>query len=92
MVPFRGVNKKHRAIFDKINEKPDRKDIDWNDFIALLDYLGAQINLKRGSAAGIRLNGIYAVFHKPHPDRRIYPTDLKRIRRFLKEAGIENVE
>ena len=41
---------------------------------------------------GVSLNGIYAVFHKPHPGHTIYLTDLNRIRRFLEEAGIREVE
>ena len=32
--------------------------------------------------------GRYAVFHQPHPGKEIYPSDLKRIRRFLVEAGV----
>jgi hypothetical protein len=86
------MGKKHRKTFEAILEKPDRKDIDWDDFVSLLNYLGAFIKQQGGSAHGIRLNGEYAVFHKPHPGHTIYPTDLKRIRRFLMNAGIEKVE
>jgi hypothetical protein len=35
---------------------------------------------------GVRLKGRYAMFHKPHPGTTLYPTDLKRIRRFLIEV------
>ena len=37
---------------------------------------------------GVRLNGRYAVFHQPHPGKEIYPSDLKRIRRFLVEVDV----
>jgi hypothetical protein len=86
------MGKKHRTTWLKINEKPDRKDVDWDDFISLLEYLGAGIKASSGSATGVRLNGIYAVFHKPHPGHEIYPSDLKRIRKFLQSAGINDVE
>jgi len=86
------MGKKHRKTFEAIFGKPDRKDIDWDDFISLLNYLEAFIRQQGGSAYGIRLNGEYAVFHKPHPGHTIYPSDLKRIRRFLINAGIEKVE
>jgi hypothetical protein len=86
------MGKKHRATFEAIFQKPNRTDIDWDDWIALLDHLGANIKHSSGSAIGVRLNGIYAVFHKPHPGHEIYPSDLKRIRRFLQEAGIQQVE
>ncbi len=86
------MGKKHRKIFEALHEKPDRVDIDWDDFITLLEYLGAEIKSPGGSAHGIRLNGVYAVFHKPHPGHTIYPTQLKRIRNFFKNAGVEEVE
>ena len=54
--------------------------------MTLLRARGADITEKGGSMVGIRLNNRYAVFHKPHPGNEIYPSDLKRIRRFLIEA------
>jgi hypothetical protein len=86
------VGKKHQATFNSIFSKPDRSDIDWDDFINLLIYCGAKLKYQSGSAVGIRLNGFYAVFHRPHPGHVVYPSDLKRIRRLLEEAGIEQVE
>lgn len=73
---------------DAVFQKPDRKDILWSDFGALLRSLGADFTQKGGSMVGVRLNGCYAVFHKPHPGNEIYPSDLKRIRRFLITAGV----
>jgi hypothetical protein len=87
-----GMAKRHRRTFETIFEKPDRVDIDWDDFINLLAFLGAVIKSSGGSAYGIKLNGEYAVFHKPHPGHTIYPTELKRIRRFFKNAGVKEVE
>ena len=86
------MSKNHQRIFARIFEKPDREDIDWNDFINLLEYLGASIRQQGGSAHGIKLNGEYAVFHKPHPGHTIYLSDLKRIRKYLTNAGIKEVE
>ncbi|MBN1535632.1 MAG: type II toxin-antitoxin system HicA family toxin [Anaerolineales bacterium] len=56
--------------------------------MSLLNALDADLVEKSGSILGVRLNNRYAVFHKPHPRKEIYSTDLKRIRRFLREAGI----
>jgi len=92
MVPFYLWVKKYQRIFKLIFAKPDRKDIDWDDFINLLGYLGAAIRQQGGSAHGIKLNGEYAVFHKPHPGHTIYQADLKRIRKYLSNAGIKEVE
>ena len=83
---------KHSKTFALIYKKPNQNDIDWEDFINMLYYLGAKIKRTGGSAHGIKLNGEYAVFHKPHPGHTIYASDLNRIRRFLKNAGVEKVE
>lgn len=84
----RAVNKRHRKTMEEILRKPDRNDIKWTDFVNLLLALDADVVEKGGSMIGVRLNGRYAVFHKPHPGNEIYTSDLKRIRRFLTETGV----
>jgi hypothetical protein len=86
------VSKKHQAIFEQIFAKPDRHDILWDDFILMLEAFGAEIKGKSMSAVGIKINGMYAVFHRPHPQKTLYQSDLKRIRRFLLNAGIKEVD
>lgn len=86
------MHKRHQRILDSIFQKPDRRDIQWNDFVTLMSALGADIVERGGSMVGVRLNGRYAVFHKPHPGNEIYRSDLKRIRRFLNEAGVTQDE
>lgn len=81
------MQRRHQKTLDEIFQKPDRKDILWFEFLTLLRALGADITEKGGSMVGIKLNSRYAVFHKPHPGNEIYPSDLKRIRRFLVESG-----
>ena len=82
------MNKKHRATLEAIFARPDRKDIRWDDFVALLFGLGADVTEKGGSIIGVRLNDCYAVFHRPHPGNVIYLSILKRIRRYFLECGI----
>jgi hypothetical protein len=82
------VHNKHRETLRAIFARPDRKDVRWEDWIALLQTLDALIAHKGGSMYGIRLGERYAVFHRPHPGNNIYPTDLKRMRRFLIESGV----
>lgn len=82
------MNKKHRQTLESIFARPDRKDIHWDDFVGLLKALGADIIERGGSMFGIRLNGHYAVFHRPHPSNVIYLSMLKRIRRYLVECDI----
>ena len=96
MVPRYGtitlVRSRHRKTLDKIFAKPDRKDIQWDDFISLMVALGAEMTAKGGSMVGVRLKDRYAVFHRPHPGNEIYPTAIKRIRRFLQESGVLDEE
>ena len=82
------MHKKHRETLKAIFARPDRKDIRWDDWIALLQALDARIIQKGGSLFGVHLGERYAVFHRPHPGNIIYPTDLKRIRRFLDASGV----
>lgn len=81
-------NDAYRRTLDDIFQRPDRRDIPWADFVNLLRELDANITEKGGSMVGVRLNGRYAVFHRPHPGNTIYVSDLKRIRRFLVETGV----
>jgi hypothetical protein len=86
------VNKKHRATLKSIFDRPDKKNIRWDDFVGLLVGLGADVAEKGGSMPGVRLNGRYAVFHRPHPGNHICLSVLKRIRRYFLECGIDPQE
>jgi hypothetical protein len=86
------VRTRHRKTLRGIFAKSDRKNIKWDDFVGLLIELGADVTEKGGSMVGVRFKSRYAVFHRPHPGNEIYPTDLKRIRRFLLESGMVEAE
>ena len=82
------MNKKHKRTLDKILERPERSDIPWKDIEALIGALGGEISEGRGSRVRIVLNGIRAVFHRPHPKRVTDKGAVKSMRRFLKEAEV----
>lgn len=69
---------------------PVQAGIAWRDIEALLNFLGAEISEGNGSRVRIALNGIRAVFHRPHPQKETDRGAVVSIRRFLKEAGIKN--
>ncbi len=83
------LNKKHRKTLQSIFEDPVHSDIAWKDIEKLLVALGSELHEGRGSRVRIHLNGIRAVFHRPHPQKVIDKGALKSMRRFLTEAGIE---
>lgn len=61
------MNKKHRQTLKTIFENPVRSDILWSDVEKLLTALGAELSQGRDSRIRIALNGVRAVFHRPHP-------------------------
>lgn len=83
-----GLNKKHQKVLDSIFVEPVRSNVIWNDIEKLLIALGAEIS--EGSASRVRLylNGVRAVFHRPHPKKETDKGALKSMRRFLIEAGV----
>ena len=80
---------KHRKILRAIFENPVRANISWMDIESLLVACGAEINEGRGSRVRIALNGVRAVFHRPHPRKETNKGAVVSMRRFLIEAGVE---
>ena len=80
---------KHRKTLQAIFDNPVRSGIAWEDIEALLKACGAEISEGRGSRVRIALQGVRAVFHRPHPEKETDKGAVKSMRRFLEEAGIE---
>jgi hypothetical protein len=79
---------KHRRALEAIFEDPVRSNIAWRDIEALLEAAGAEITEGAGSRVRIFLNGVRAVFHRPHPQKETDRGAVKSMRRFLTEAGV----
>ena len=82
------LNKKQQKTLVKLFEQPVRSDISWKDIEALLLALGAEISEGRGSRVRVALNGVRAVFHRPHPQPQTDKGAVASMRRFLTEAGV----
>ena len=80
---------RHQKTLALIFENPARSDVNWADIMSLLQHLGAEISEGKGSRVRIALNGIRAVFHRPHPGKETDEGALKSMRRFLAEAGVK---
>jgi hypothetical protein len=83
------MQNRHRRTLEFIFENPIRADVAWSDIETLLRALGAEITEGRGSRVRIVLNGVRAVFHRPHPQKETDKGALRSMRRFLSEAGVE---
>lgn len=86
------ISKKHQKTLSKIFEKPVRADIAWLDIESMLKAMGAEISEGRGFRVRIALQGIKAVFHRPHPDKETDKGSVVSMRRFLTEAGVVKAE
>jgi len=83
------LTKKHQKTLSKLFEQPVRSDIIWTDVESLLTALRAEISEGRGSRVRIALNGVRAVFHRPHPRKETDKGTVVSRRRFLTEAGVK---
>ena len=79
---------KHGKTLDAIFAEPVRSNVLWADVESLFRAAGATISEGRGSRMRISLNGVDAVFQRPHPRKETDMGALKSVRRFLMEAGV----
>lgn len=79
---------KHRRTLEAIFEDPVRAGIAWRDIETMLEAIDADITEGSGSRVRIALNGVRAVFHRPHPHKETDKGAVKSMRRFLTEAGV----
>jgi hypothetical protein len=77
---------RHQRVLQAIFEK--RANIAWSDIESLLLFHGAEISEGRGERVRIALNGIRAVFHRPHPQKETDRGAVASMQRFVTEAGI----
>ena len=73
---------------ESIFADPVRSNVPWADVEALFTAAGGDVSEGRGSRVRVSLNGVDAVFHRPHPAKETDKGALKSVRRFLREAGI----
>jgi hypothetical protein len=86
------LGSKHRKTLRSVFENPVRSDVAWADVEKLFGALGVEMSEGRGSRVRVYLNGVRAVFHRPHPQKETDKGALRSVRRFLAEAGIEPEE
>jgi hypothetical protein len=73
---------------EAIFAEPVRGNVKWRDVEALFKAKSAEISEGAGSRVRVVLNGVKAVFHRPHPQPETDKAALRSVRRFLTEAGV----
>jgi hypothetical protein len=85
------LNARNCEMLYRIFEEPTRADLDWDDFVRLVEALGG-VWPKPGHTAGSRrkakLNGVKGLFHKPHPGSVMKKGSVESAREFLQRAGV----
>lgn len=83
------MKEKHLNTLKNIFKKPVPSGIVWRDIESMLKAYGAEISEGEGSRVRIKLNGIRAVFHRPHPKKETDKGAVVSMKRFLTTAGVE---
>ena len=83
------MNSKHKKTIESVFRNPIQANILWTDIEGLLVALGAELSEGSGSRLRIKLNGVRAVFHRPHPEKTIDKGAVNSMRRFLENAGVQ---
>lgn len=83
------MNSKHRQTLEAIFARPVAADIRWADIESLFAALGAEKSEGRGSRVRFTLNGVDAVFHRPHPKPVTNKGAVASVREFLRLAGVK---
>jgi hypothetical protein len=79
---------RHRTLV-AIFTRPTRSDIRWAEIETLVRRLGGDVLEREGSRVAFILNGIRAVFHRPHPRPTASKGAVDAVRRFLVTAGVK---
>ena len=78
---------RHRRTLAAIFAKSSN--LAWADIEKTLFHYGAEVSEGTGSRVRIALNGVRAVFHRPHPQKETDRGAVAAMKRFLLEAGID---
>jgi hypothetical protein len=82
------MNQKHQGTLAAVFDDPVKSNIPWRNIESMLKAAGAEITEGEGSRVRIVLNGVRAVFHRPHPQKETDRGAVRSLRRFLIEAGV----
>lgn len=86
------MTNKHEKTLQEIFEDPIRSNINWKDIEKLFLALGARVSEREGSRLAVYLNGVVAIFHRPHPEKETDKGAVKSVRKFLATAGVRPAE
>ena len=79
----------HRRTLEAVFRDPVSATIVWDDVESMLIHLGARVQEGSGSRVAVFLNGLRAVFHRPHPEKEAERATIRKVRKLITAAGLE---
>jgi hypothetical protein len=86
------VNNKNKKTLEKVFKDPVSPSIPWRDIEKLFLALGGEVTEGSGSRVRIKLRAVFAVFHRPHPEKVTDKGAVKSVRKFLINSGVLEAE
>jgi HicA toxin of bacterial toxin-antitoxin, len=83
------MNKKQRNTYSALFAEPIRRNILWNDVVSLILALDGRVLQGDGSRVRFDLNDVSLNIHSPHPQKELKRYQVKAVREFLINAGVE---
>jgi HicA toxin of bacterial toxin-antitoxin, len=83
------MNKAQESTLRAVFAKPARADIRWSAIESLIRAIGGEISQRAGSRVAAKLNGVTAIFHRPHPRPETKKGAVDAVRQFLTNAGVK---
>ena len=82
------MNSRQKKTLELVFKNPIQSNIFWSDIESLLLALDGIISEGKGSRVRVKLNGVRAVFHRPHPRKTTDNGAVSLLRKYLENAGI----
>jgi hypothetical protein len=83
------MSKKQRNTYSALFAEPIRRNILWDNVVSLVLALEGQVLQGDGSRVRFDLNGVSLNIHSPHPQKELKRYQVKAVREFLINAGVE---
>jgi hypothetical protein len=83
------MNKAQQRTLNAIFQRPTKADIRWSAIESLIRALGGEITERAGSRVAAKLNGVTAIFHRPHARPETKKGAVDAVRQFLINAEVK---
>ena len=79
---------KKENVLAAVFADPVRANIRWADIESMFKGFGGTVSEREGSRVAVVLNGVVAVFHRPHPSPQASRAQVRSVRQFLRNVGV----